>query len=77
MLPLKTLIVAAIIAIAFSPRLNACPAHNHLETAQSPTVAPVQVTVGTQAADATGPDAAEAQTAEVAVADQPASPAAN
>lgn len=74
MFPLKTMVLAVIIAIVFGPHVNACPAHNHLQTAATPTAAPAQVSV---AADATKLEASEAQPAEVAVADQPSPPAAN
>jgi hypothetical protein len=36
MLPLKTLILAAGFAIALGPNVNACPAHNHMQTTQAP-----------------------------------------
>lgn len=78
MFPLKTMVLAVIIAIVFGPHVNACPAHNHLQTATPKTATPAQVSVAAPAVtDVTKLEASKAQRAEVAVADQPSPPAAN
>ncbi|MCL4765739.1 MAG: hypothetical protein KJZ80_05870 [Hyphomicrobiaceae bacterium] len=78
MFPLKTLVVAAIIAIAFGPRVNACPAHNHMQTVVAPAAAEEQAVAVAPAAEVSDPVATPAaEPAEVAVAGQPESPAAN
>lgn len=78
MFPLKTMVLAVIIAIVFGPHVNACPAHDHLQTAAPKAATPTQVSVATPAVgNVSKPEAAKAQPAEVAVTDQPSSPAAN
>lgn len=76
MFPLKTLVVAVVIAIVFGPRVSACPAHNHEQTVMAPAATEQQVTtVATSAA----PQATKPSTAKPAdVASGPATaPAAN
>jgi len=60
MFPLKTLVLAATLAVAFGPSLMACPAHNHMQTTAAPTA---DETVTTTSSASTQP-------AEVASADQ-------
>lgn len=71
MFPLKTLVLAAILAIAFGPSLMACPAHNHMQTATAP-AADATVTTASPASS----QSAQAAT-EVATANPVKAPAAN
>lgn len=80
MFPLKTLVVAAIIAIAFSPRVSACAMHQHDQTAAI--TAPAEATGPTVAETTAGPaaptstEAAAPQPTAVADAGQDGRPAA-
>ncbi len=77
MFPLKTLILAAILAVAFGSNVIACPAHNHMQTATAP-AADEAVTTATAASTKAAPETtADAQPAEVAAAEKPVTPAAN
>lgn len=73
MFPLKTLVLAAVFAIVLGPHVNACPAHNHMQTVEAP-AADETVTTNSQRASKITKDA---QPAEVAAADEPSDPAAN
>lgn len=73
MFPLKTLVLAAIFAIVLGPHVNACPAHNHMQTVEAP-VADEAVATTSQPASKTAEDV---QPADVAAADEPANPTIN
>lgn len=62
MFPLKTLALAAILAIAFGPRVMACPAHNHMQTATAPAAAET-LTTASPASTQPAPEATEVATA--------------
>jgi hypothetical protein len=66
MFPLKTLVVAVVLAIAFGPRVNACPMHNHEQTVQAPAVEqPADAaTTATPSPNVNAPSASELASAE-------------
>lgn len=74
MFPLKILVLAVIIAIAFGPRVNACPAHDHTKTVAVPAAG--EQSASTEAASSKGP-AAQPKQAETAAAGQIQAPVAN
>jgi hypothetical protein len=76
MFPLKTLVVAVILAMLFGPRVNACPAHNHEQVVEAPAAAEAtQTAVAVPTAEPA--PVLPAQPAEVAAAEQSAKPTAN
>ncbi|MFO7297434.1 MAG: hypothetical protein DIU57_003295 [Pseudomonadota bacterium] len=73
MLPLKTLALAAGLALVLGSPVSACPAHNHMETVQAP-ASDEATTASSQQASVIKSDA---KPAEVASADKPSDPAQN
>jgi hypothetical protein len=74
MLPLKTLALAAGLALVLGSPVGACPAHNHMETVQAPASDEATTTASSQQASVIKSDA---KPAEVASADKPSDPAQN
>ncbi len=70
MFPLKTLVVAVILAIAFSPQVRACSFHKHEQTVEAPAApnGPAQAAATTPATP--DPATAAPPPAEVASAGQ-------
>jgi len=75
MFPLKILVLAVIIAIAFGPRVNACPAHDHTKTVAVPAAG--EQSASTEAAASSKGPAAQPKQAETAAAGQVQAPVAN
>lgn len=73
MFPLKTLVLAAVFAIVLGPHVNACPAHNHMQTVKAPAADEAATTTSQRASMITK----DAKPAEVASADEPSDPAKN
>lgn len=77
MFPLKTLILAAVFAVVLGPHVNACPAHNHMQTASTATGNAESGAQVSKPAESVEAQAEKAQPAELAAANQAASPPAN
>lgn len=73
MFPFKTLVLAGLFAVALGPHVNACPAHNHMQSVKAPAA---EETVATTSQPVSKP-AKEGQSADVAAADKASNPAVN
>lgn len=73
MFPFKTLVLAAIFAIVLGPHVNACPAHNHMQTVEAPAADTVVAATSQPASKITK----DVQPARIVAAGEPSDPSTN